>query len=263
MNLNNLIKVSLGFVALVGVLSLFKASGASPVVNVASPINEVSVKAVDNNTVLLDKTTKTNFTLKSVSRILPPDARTVVIFGEIGDNAQTIAEQIKQLGTQSKTPIYLLINSPGGSVVDGALIISAMEASPAIVNTVCLQFCASMAAIIHGHGTNRLMVDRSILMFHNAAGGVQGTMPQMYTRLNLFNRYVDKMATTIATRAGLTLEQYNLKIAGEMWLDAEDATAQHFNDRIVSVITPAQTDAPQALKENRDSIKKTFNLDWK
>src|SRR5258706_433270 len=85
--------------------------------------------------------------------------RQVYIYGVIDEtNSPQIAQQILTLGKDAK-PMTLVINSPGGSVIDGAEIISAIEAAKGPVNTLCVQICASMAAMIHQYGAQRLMLD--------------------------------------------------------------------------------------------------------
>ena len=83
----------------------------------------------------------------------------------------------------SPEPMYVFIDSPGGSVLSGAQIISAIQAAKGPVNTLCVGICASMAAMIHQFGTNRLVLDRSFLMFHPASGGAEGEVDKMYSRL--------------------------------------------------------------------------------
>jgi len=172
---------------------------------------------------------------KQVSTVVLNESRTILIEGIILQNAVKAAQEIKKLSRTSKEPITILINSPGGSVFHGAALVSAMEASQAPVNTVCLGLCASMAAVIHQHGHSRQMVDRSVVMFHDAAGGAQGYLPHMLSRLNVVNRIVGKMSNAIAKKAGLTQEAFQALEHTELWLDAEDATARKFNDKIVSV----------------------------
>lgn len=151
------------------------------------------------------------------------------------ESAERVVNEIKA-HAGSKEPIYLLLNSPGGSVMDGALVVSAMEASSAPVYTVCMQLCASMAAIIHQYGKERYMVNRSLLMFHPAAGGLQGSLDQMRSRLGMIDRYVNKMDAYIAKRAGIPYERFMVAILTEVWIDAEDSLALHFNDKIVNVV---------------------------
>lgn len=161
-------------------------------------------------------------------------SRQVYITGVIEGNSALIAKQILYLG-KSAEPMTIIINSPGGSVVDGAEIIAAIEAASGPVNTLCVELCASMAAMIHSYGTHRLMLNHSIVMFHPASGGVEGEVDKMYSRLSTLKRYVGKMELNVAKRAKISYEQYKARSGVEMWLDAEDAVAQGFADGIVFV----------------------------
>jgi ATP-dependent Clp protease protease subunit len=159
----------------------------------------------------------------------------VLLYGAISDNGNKIAEAVKK-ASQKDEPVYLLIDSPGGSVITGGAIISAMEASPVPVNTVCLQLCASMGAMIHQYGTKRYTVNRSLLMFHDAAGGLQGPFQQMASRMNMINRFVNKMFANAAKRSGQQYKDFMSRIGSEIWIDGEDAVEQHYSDGIVNVI---------------------------
>jgi len=179
---------------------------------------------------------------KAVQKVVPVKVQNlsikqeqiIKVFGPIGNNAESIAKNIIRLSKKGK-PIYLLMNSPGGSVMDGALIISAMESVKVPVYTVTTGMCASMCQIIHQYGTKRLMVNRTILMAHPASGGVQGTLQQMDALLGMITKYVDKFDRHIAKRAGIPFEKYKAMIVSELWLDAEDAMKLGFVDAIVSV----------------------------
>jgi ATP-dependent Clp endopeptidase proteolytic subunit ClpP len=161
--------------------------------------------------------------------------RQVYITGEINEvNSPVIAKQILAFGKSSE-PMTIIINSPGGSVFDGALILSAIEAAKGPVNTLCVQMCASMAAMIHQYGTNRLMLNRSVLMFHPAAGGVSGTLDQIGSRYNLFKSFIGKMEQNVATRAKISFNEYKQRATIELWIDAEDSVNQGFADKIVFV----------------------------
>lgn len=163
------------------------------------------------------------------------NSRIVYIEGVIGvANSIDISKEISFLGRTSE-PITIVINSPGGSVLDGASIISAMESAKGPVNTLCVKLCASMAAIIHSYGTHRLMLDRAVLMFHPASAGTEGEVDKMESEVRFLKRYVDKFNLHIATRAGLKPEQFKAMYEVEHWIDAEDAMAEHFTDSIVFV----------------------------
>ena len=165
----------------------------------------------------------------------------VVLYGPIYENGNQVAEAIKQATMNrgplsGNNPVYLLIDSPGGSVITGGAIISAMEASPVPVHTVCLQLCASMGAMIHQYGAKRYSVNRSLLMFHDASGGFQGPFQQVMSRMNMINRYVNKMFANVAKRTGQSYKDFMVKIGPEIWIDGEDAVAQHYSDSLVNVV---------------------------
>ena len=163
------------------------------------------------------------------------DGNFVLLYGPIAENGNKIAEAVKK-ASQKGEPVYLLIDSPGGSVITGGAIISAMEASPVPVNTICLQLCASMGAMIHQYGTHRYTVNRSLLMFHDAAGGLQGPFQQMASRMNMINRFVNKMFANVAKRSGQPYKEFISRIGSEIWVDGEDAVSQRYSDGIVNVI---------------------------
>lgn len=201
---------------------------------------------------------------KSVVRLNIPENEVVYIRGAIMSNAANIVAEIKE---KSKTAgqIFLLIDSPGGSVIDGAAIVSAMEASTVKVNTVCLSICASMAFIIHQYGAKRYAVDRSILMAHPASGGVQGTMGQMKARLDVLTRYVDKLDFLITKRVNLPFGDFMTLIVSEFWIDAEDAVKAHYVDSLVDVTTDAKPSAIQVTDFARGSDeawKNGIDLIW-
>lgn len=191
------------------------------------------------------------------------EKRVVRLYGVVGDGADSITKEITRLSNQNTSPIYLLINSPGGSVLDGAMVVSAMEASKAPIYTVCEQLCASMAFIIHQFGTKRLMVDRAILMAHPASGGVQGTLEEMNSQLQMILKYVYKMDDTIAVRAGLTPDQFKQLWISQLWMDAEDSTARKFNDAIVNLnVNPSLSILDLLQERQRNQIKEKFNVKW-
>ncbi len=163
------------------------------------------------------------------------DADTLRLNGEISENAVQMANLILDLKPSDK-PLWLLINSPGGSVLDGAALLSAMQASKRPINTVCMQICASMAAVIHQYGVKRYMNDRAILMFHDAAGGASGYVPHMKAQIDLIDHYFHKMDDYIAKRAGTDPELFKLKCGAQnVWLDSDDAIEQHFSEGSVAL----------------------------
>lgn len=200
---------------------------------------------------------------KKIKQLNLDNSQVVTIYGEIGEESYSVAKNITELGKSGK-PIYVLLNSPGGSVLDGALIVSAIESSSVPVYTIVEGLCASMCQIIHAYGTKRMMADRTVLMGHPASGGIQGTLEQMQSRLGMIQRYVNKFNAYIAKRAGIPLDKYLAMVVSEMWLDAEDATAMNFNDEIVNVHLKVQPVDPISILggDKKRNDKQKVDIKW-
>lgn len=169
-------------------------------------------------------------------RFTMPKGRTVILSGEVGEQSREVAERIAKLAKEDGTsPIYLLLNSPGGSVLDGILVIQAIQASKAPVVTVCTQICASMAAMIFEYGSTRYLGNKAFLMFHPASAGAQGELDKIVSRLTFFQSLISGIEAEIATRAGVSYSQYKVWSSSELWLFGEQAVKQGFADSIVVI----------------------------
>jgi ATP-dependent Clp protease protease subunit len=177
------------------------------------------------------------------------------------ETANAVIEGIREANSNKPgKPIFLLLDSPGGSVLDGARIISTMQASKAPVYTVCLQICASMAAMILEYGKERYAVDRAIIMFHPASVGamVQGELDKVVSRFTFLQRYVDKMDIYTAQRAGTTYAEFKAKTSRELWIDAEDALASNLIDKVVRVDISTSYD----INFENNTMREHIQLSW-
>lgn len=165
------------------------------------------------------------------------DNNTITIFDEIsGANSEAVAGAINNLNRLGNgSPIYLLLDSPGGSVIAGSKVIAAIEASKRPVYTACVTICASMAAMIHSYGKKRLMMKGSILMFHNASGHVEGEFPRMVSLLTTLGRYVEKMDENVVSRSKLSKEKFMSLANNEFYIDGDDAVAYGLADQVVFI----------------------------
>ena len=180
---------------------------------------------LDNKNIKYNKITTTpkkniiKPSVKNIKKLTLNPNRTINVYGTIGENALRAANEISEMNKQNNDPIFLKLNSPGGSVIKGAVLVSAMQASTAPVYTICYAFCASMAAMIHQYGIKRYATDRTMLMFHPASVGTQGDVDRIHSFINSIQRYVSKMEIEVAHRLGTTFEKYKQLIVNEYWID--------------------------------------------
>jgi ATP-dependent protease ClpP protease subunit len=84
---------------------------------------------------------------------------------------ETVDIAIDLLSQIDNNTVYLVLNSPGGSVIDGTRLMNFIKYSGKNVVTICDNLCASMAFQIFQVGKTRYMTDKAILMAHPASGG--------------------------------------------------------------------------------------------
>lgn len=78
-----------------------------------------------------------------------------------------------------REPIYLYINSFGGSVYSGLALIDVIAASKTPIYTVCIGSCMSMGLIIFISGQKRLIGKNSTIMCHGVSLGSFGKIPEI------------------------------------------------------------------------------------
>lgn len=95
--------------------------------------------------------------------------RTVKILGEINGSVMEEARKLDKLSSLSKEKIYLVINSPGGSVAPGMQFLNAMKVAKARgVKLVCVvpNEAASMAFHFLAECNSRYALTYSLLLWH-------------------------------------------------------------------------------------------------
>lgn len=145
-----------------------------------------------------------------------------------------VALQEMSRNLSSTEVIYLVLDTPGGSVEAGRQFIDTVHSIPQEVKTITV-FAASMGFQFVENMGERLIVPSGTLMSHRATfSGVGGQVPgELVTRLNFDYRNILKLEANDAARMHLTLAQYQALVHDEYWVDGQDAVAQNAADRMV------------------------------
>lgn len=169
-------------------------------------------------------------------------------------NEESVDIIIQQLNRSSAAQrVYLIITSPGGSVIAGAKLIAYMRSSAVQVDTVCTELCASMAFHIFEAGKKRYMTDKSFLMGHSASGAAQGTLPNMLSMLQALNLLVERMDASIAKRANIPIEKFQVMMLRNLWVESVDAVNMGLADGIIHLTYKA---APGELFDVDGELRK-------
>lgn len=213
-----------------------------------------AAKASDSTRVDLNgRTVKTYSTLH-----VPDQSKVLVLKDEVADaNMSVLSESLKSMTkTPSSNPVFLVIDSPGGSVDAGMNFINTMraakEARNVKVTCVITSRAYSMAAIIAAACHKTYILPTADMMFHNVTYGVRGTPALIKSRTTHMESYIKELEALIASQLGMPLSTYEALTRDELWLTARQAAAKGFVDGIVQ--TFFYTATPPVIKENPFSI---------
>jgi ATP-dependent protease ClpP protease subunit len=151
-------------------------------------------------------------------------------------------------------PLYLVINSPGGSIYAGLRFIDFAKTIKNL-QTVTI-FGASMAsAIAEALPGKRHVTESGVMMFHRASGTFKGQFEdgELESRLRLWKKIVRKMEETNAKRIGITLAEYKVKRKDEWWLYGEENVNENTAD-VVSVVKCSTALLKDRKKETINTI---------
>lgn len=162
------------------------------------------------------------------------NASNVILFN-VPVMAETVDVTIEQIERTTGNTVYLVIDSPGGSVVDGAKLIDYIKYSGKNIVTVCDNICASMGFQLLQVGKQRYMTPKAIQMAHPASGGAAGTIENMYELIKMFKLYVDRMDAETAKRAGIPYDKFKHMVADNIWVETPEALSLGLADGVVYV----------------------------
>ena len=162
--------------------------------------------------------------------------RTIRIIGEITDDtAAYICSEIRYLSRNSKEPLTLILNSPGGSISAGMAIYDTLNASGCEVTTVVEGMAASMAAFLATCAATkgrRFCQPNAEIMVHQPLGGVQGPASDIIIAADHISSTKRKMIKIFAESVNLEMSKMKALTDRDTWLSAEDALKMGFVDHI-------------------------------
>jgi ATP-dependent Clp protease protease subunit len=165
--------------------------------------------------------------------------RILFLGSEVNDAvANALVAQMLYLDSEDNSkPIYLYINSPGGSVTAGLAIYDTMQYVKSDVVTICVGLAASMGAFLLGAGTKgkRLALPHSRIMIHQPLGGTsQRQASDLEIEAKEILRIKDMLNHAMADMTGQPFEKIEKDTDRDYFLSAAEARDYGLIDRVIA-----------------------------
>lgn len=171
--------------------------------------------------------------------------RQIILSGEIcQENAEKTIKQLLLLEADSDKPIYIYIDSPGGSIDDGFGIFDMIRFVNAPVYTVGTGLIASMGALIllAVPKERRLGLPNSHYLIHQPliGGAYRGVATDLEIQAEEIAKSKAKIVEIIAAETGKSKEQVVQDTDRDFWLTADEAVEYG----LISKVITRRTDLP-------------------
>ncbi|MEA5511045.1 ATP-dependent Clp protease proteolytic subunit [Crocosphaera sp. UHCC 0190] len=133
-------------------------------------------------------------------------------------------------------PIYLYINSPGGSVTAGMAIYDTMQYIKSDVITICVGLAASMGSFLLAAGTpgKRLALPHARIMIHQPMGGTgRRQATDIEIEANEILRIRSELNQILADKCGQSVEKIDKDTDRDYFMSAEEAQEYGLIDKVI------------------------------
>jgi ATP-dependent Clp protease, protease subunit len=168
--------------------------------------------------------------------------RIIFLSQEVDDGiANAIVASMLYLDSDdSSKPIYLYINSPGGSVTAGMAIYDTMQHIKSEVVTICVGLAASMGAFLLAAGTKgkRLALPHARIMIHQPLGGTgrrQASDIEIEAKEILRIRH--QLNEILADRSGQSLAKIEKDTDRDYFMSAPEAKEYGLIDKVIETVS--------------------------
>jgi ATP-dependent Clp protease protease subunit len=163
--------------------------------------------------------------------------RIIFLFEEVDDGiANAIVAYMLYLDSDDPgKPIYLYINSPGGSVTAGMAIYDTMQYIKSEVITICVGLAASMGSFLLAAGSagKRLALPHSRIMIHQPSGGTRGQATDIEIEAKEIVRVRHRLNDIYARRTGKSIEKIEKDMDRDFFMSPYEAKEYGLIDKVI------------------------------
>lgn len=136
------------------------------------------------------------------------------------------------------TPVVLRINCDGGEVTQGFALANALRAHPGRKVGIVEGVCASAATFPACACDELQMYAESLFMVHSPWGGRDGGAQELETQAGVLRKMAALMVSMYQRKTGADEETVRQWLAGDTWLEPQEAKEAGFCDVILGVALP-------------------------
>jgi ATP-dependent Clp protease protease subunit len=186
-------------------------------------------------------------------------------------SANSVTETILSLAkleSNQEPVIYLVLNTPGGSVFDGLDLIQYLKGYKKPVKTVNI-FSASMGfQIAQANPGERLITNTGVLMSHPVSGmegGEFGEGMSIDNRIAYLKQIITTMDSGVVARTNgkQTLESYRKQYDNELWTTGDYAVSGGYADKVVDLSCASNLSSSIKSTQSRYYLEGPISLEIK
>lgn len=132
--------------------------------------------------------------------------------------------------------ISIIINSPGGSVINGLAVIDTMNFIKSDVSTLCCGVAASMGAVLLSNGTKgkRYILPHSRVMIHQVSSWLGGTFSDVKIEFEQMERAKRDVYQVLADNMGKSFEEMETLCDRNNWFIGQEAVDINIVDSVIN-----------------------------
>lgn len=177
---------------------------------------------------------------RTAGELADPDQALVYTFFAAVDE-ESVRDAVRDLSAWSRrapgAPIRLVLNSPGGAVLDGLALydfLGELRSRGHHLQVLALGTAASMGGVLLQAGTERLLGRNAFVLVHEVRGGAIGSSSSLGDTVEFIGRLEERLLAILAERSALTADQIRERWGRrDWWLTAEEAVELGFADAVV------------------------------
>lgn len=152
------------------------------------------------------------------------------------DACNTVIAQLLYLDSTGEGDIQIMINSPGGAVVDGLAVIDTINYVHCDVSTLAVGMAASMGATLLASGTvgKRFVLPHSRVMIHQVSSGISGKMTDMAIEFEQTKRCEKDIYNILAKQMNKSYDEIVALCKDDNWFIGQEAVEIGIADKVIT-----------------------------